>query len=286
MRPTFATWRLVWGAWLLATALGCGSGDAKSEGELLLEEGEALFYRALAGEKELRGPAIDALEEGMRLEPEHGRGSLMYAMALLSALAEDLNFLVLGQVEPAFERAIVLNPDDARIPGWLGTVQVRTATVLGNEAELEQAIAAMIEAADAYPEFNNFSLALAFARLPLSTPYPQMALDRLLSILDCADTHDVCQNTPLVPHNVEGSLMTIGDVYARLGHLDEARAHYEAALATSDSARWAHRATAELYLANIEDRVANMATDEPSEPPPWFSEGPTSCVGCHGRSVQ
>jgi tetratricopeptide (TPR) repeat protein len=272
--------------WVLPTAAGCGSETPKTEGELLLEEGEALYFRALGGETELRGEAIAALEEGMLLEPEHGRGSLMYAMALLSALAEDLDFSVLTQVEPAFERAVELNPDDLRIPGWLGTVQVRTAMALGNQEALDAAIEAMIEAADAYPEFNNFSLALAFARLPRSTPYPQMALDRLEAILDCGDSHDVCRNTERVPHNVEGSLMTFGDVHARLGHLEEARAYYEAALSTPDAARWAHRGTAEGYLEDLPDRVARMSDDDPDDDPPWFSEGETSCVGCHGRSVE
>jgi tetratricopeptide (TPR) repeat protein len=271
---------------LLLASLGCGSETPQTEGELLLEEGEALYFRALDGETELRGEAIAVLEQGMALEPEHGRGSLMYAMALLSALAEDLDITVVTRIEPAFERAIALNPDDARIPGWLGTVRVRMAQTLGNDEALDDAIAFMIDAADAFPEFNNFSLALAFARLPRSTPYPEMALDRLEAILDCGDTYDVCRNTDLVPHNVEGSLMTFGDVHARLGHIEEATAYYEAALHTPDSHRWAYRSTAQQFLDDVEARVAAMSSDTPDEPPQWFSEGATSCVGCHGRSVE
>ena len=132
--------------------------------EAVLEEGEALFFRVLAGEKELRGEAIATLEYGLTLAPDHPRGSLMYAMALLSALAEAEDFRVVGDVEPALLHAIEVNPDDARIPGWLGTVRVAMARVLGDEARLEAAIAYMIEAADRWPDFNNFSLAIEIGR--------------------------------------------------------------------------------------------------------------------------
>lgn len=248
--------------------------------EAVLEEGEALFFRALAGEKELRGEAIATLEYGLTLAPDHPRGSLMYAMALLSALAEDEDFRVVGDVEPALLHAIEVNPDDARIPGWLGTVRVAMARVLGDEARLEAAIAYMIEAADRWPDFNNFSLAIAFAPLPLETPYPAMALERLDAIADCGARTDVCTNDN-VPHNEEGSLMTFGDIHARLGNVEEARRYYTLAVEHPNAASWAYRPQAQTFLDEVDERVARFTNADPMDDPRFFSAGETSCVGCH-----
>lgn len=250
------------------------------DAEALLAEGEALFYRALGGETELRREAIRTLERGLELEPDHPRGNLMYGMALLSALAEDMDFRYAAEVEPALEHAMAVNPDDRRIPGWLGTVRVAMAQVLGDEAALADAIAFMIEAADRWPDFNNFSLAIAFAPLPLDTPYPEMALERMNAIADCGARTDVCTNDN-VPHNEEGSLMTFGDIHARLGHTEEARAYYQMAVDHPNAATWAYRDHAQAFLDAVDERVALFTNDDPSDDPRFFSAGETSCVGCH-----
>ncbi len=254
--------------------------DAGPAGAALIAEGEALFWRALSGEVELRRTAIATLAQGLALEPDHPRGTLIYAMAVLSAIAEDMDFRYAGDLEPAFVRAIEANPDDPRIPGWYGTVRVAMARALGDEAALAEAIDAMIEAADRWPDFNNFSLAIAFIGLPLDTPYPAMALERLEAIADCGERTDVCRNDN-VPHNVEGSLMTFGDVHARLGDVERARSYYTLALEQPTAASWAYREDAQAFLDAVDERAALWANDDPADDPRLFSAGRTSCVGCH-----
>ncbi len=250
------------------------------DAEALLAEGEALFFRALAGETDQRRAAIRTLERGLAVAPDHPRGSLMYAMALLSAIAEDQDFRYAGDVEPALLHAMEVNPDDRRIVGWLGTVRVAMASAFGDPARLDAATAFMIDAADAWPDFNNFSLAIAFLPLPLDTPYPQMAVDRLLAIQDCAERTDVCRNDN-VPHNVEGSLVTFGDAYARIGDVDEARRYYTLAVESPGAATWPYRADAQAVLDGLDDRVARWTNADPADDPTPFSAGATSCVGCH-----
>lgn len=250
-----------------------------SPAQPLLSEAEALFFRALAGETELRGQAIETYEAGLALDPEHARGQLMYGMALLSAVVEDGDVFAALEAEPALVKAMELAPEDLRIPGWLATVRVGTARALGRG--VDEAVAFMIEAADAYPEFNNVSLAIAFGRFPLDTPYPQMAIDRLVAIADCTVDFAVCRNTERVPHNNEGALMLFGDLYARVGDADSARTYYELALASPDSASWAYAGEARAVLADLDGRIARYLDDDPANDPPFMAEGPIACVSCH-----
>lgn len=259
---------------------GVPDAGPEEDAEALIAEGEALLWRALAGETSIRRQAIRTLERGLALSPDHPRGSLMYGMALLSAIAEDFDVTYLDRAEAAMLHAIEVNPDDPRIPGWLGTLRVASANVLGTEQELTEAADYMIAAADEWPDFNNFSLAVAFIPLSHDTPYPQMALDRLLAIEDCGMRTDVCTNDN-IPHNEEGSMMTFGDAYARLGHVEEARTYYGLALASPTASTWAYREQAQEILDGVEDRAARWTNDDPSDDPTPFSAGPTSCVGCH-----
>lgn len=251
-----------------------------TKGQQLIDDGEALMWRTLSGEVELRQATLDTFKEGLALEPDHPRGSLLYGMTLLSAIAEDNNIQAAFQAIGALEHAIIVNPDDRRIPGWLGTVKVPIAQFTGTEAQLVAACDAMIAAADAYPEFNNVSLAIVFAKLPLASGYPQLALDRLDAIQSCADGN-VCQNTRKAPHNEEGALMLYGDVHARLGHKDEALAYYDQALGSPGAATWKYRGRAQEIRDGVDARIARYLDEDADNDPPFFAEGGTSCVGCH-----
>ncbi|MCC6624203.1 MAG: hypothetical protein IT385_23330 [Deltaproteobacteria bacterium] len=250
-------------------------------GRALLDEAEALMWRALGGEVALRADALATFEAGLAALPDDPRGSLLYGMTLLSAIAEDNDIASALKAGPALEHAIAVNPDDRRIPGWLGTIKVGLARFTGDEQTLAEAIDFMLEAADLYPEFNNVSLAIAFAKLPLDTGYPTMAKERLLAIVDCVETLDVCQNNARAPHNNEGSLMLFGDVHARLGETDAARAYYDAALASPDAATWDYADEARAVRDALDARVALYLDADPANDPLFFAEGRTSCVGCH-----
>lgn len=261
------------------TAQPVDTDETPDPAEALIAEGEALFFRALAGETELRAAAIETLADGLAHNPDHARGQLLYGMANLSAVAEDGNMMAVLKAQPALDKALELNPDDKRIPGWIGTVKVGGARVLNTG--LDEAIAYMIEAADAFPEFNNVSLAIAFGRLPLDTPWPQMAIDRLHATADCGGDFDVCRNTEKVPHNNEGALMLFGDVHARVGDLAKARYYYELALASPDAATWRYAGEAQKVLDALEDRVALYLDEDPANDPVFFAEGRFACVACH-----
>ncbi len=261
----------------LALFLSCAEPDPA---EVRLAEGEALLTRALGGEVELRRDAIRLLKEATELDADHPRAHLMYGMALLSALAEETDLRAALRVEAVLTRAIELAPDDLRIPGWLAIYRVRFSQMIGTEEAKQAAIDEMIAAADLYPDFNNFSLAISFIGLPLDTPYPAMAVERMEAILDCGDRVDVCRNTALVPFNIQGSMATLGDMYARVGDREHALAAYDLALERDGGEDWLFRDIVEARKTDIDERIAAYLDDDPIDPM-TFAEGATACVGCH-----
>jgi tetratricopeptide (TPR) repeat protein len=238
-------------------------------------------YETLHGDVAKRADAIALLKTAADAHPDNGRVHLFLGMCSLAALAEDGDVGALADIEPALERAIELMPEDLRIPGWLMSVRVQTANVIGTPEEIDAAAAEMIAAADLYPEFNNVSLAIAFAALPLDTPYPAMAVERLEAIVDCGATDEKCRDNEAAPHNVPGSLMLFGDVHARVGNLAEAKGYYEMALAAESASSWPEQAFAQGLFDDVDARVASFADADPENDPPFFLSGARTCTACH-----
>ncbi len=238
-------------------------------------------YVTLHGDVTGRADALAQLKSATEAHPDNGRAFLFLGMCSLAALAEDGSISALGDIEPSLERAIELMPDDLRIPGWLATVRVQTARMLGTPAEVDAAIEEMIAAADLYPEFNNVSLAIAFAGFPLDTPYPAMAAMRLSAIADCGATDEKCRDNAAAPHNIPGSLMLFGDVYARTGDGATAAGFYQQALDADSAASWPYRTEATAMRDGVDARVAAWTDADDTNDPDFFLFGVRTCTGCH-----
>lgn len=238
-------------------------------------------YETLHGAVGGRSEALAMLASAAEAHPDNGRVHLFLGMCSLAALAEDGDITALADIEPALERAIELMPDDKRIPGWLASVRVQTANVLGSEEDIDAAAQEMIAAADLYPEFNNVSLAIAFAALPVETPYPDMAVERLEAILGCGETDEKCRDNEAAPHNIPGSLMLFGDVYARVGRVTEAKSFYEQAIAAESAPTWPELQVAQEMLAEVDARVASFADADAENDPAFFLSGARTCTACH-----
>ncbi|MFO0613002.1 MAG: hypothetical protein U0414_10460 [Polyangiaceae bacterium] len=241
----------------------------------------AACYATLHGDVSGRADALAKLEAATTNHPDNGRAHLFFGMCSLAALAEDGDLGALADIEPALSRAIELMPEDRRIPGWLATVRVQTARILGDTAKIEQATAEMIAAADLYPEFNNVSLAIAFAGFPLDTPYPAMAVKRLEAIASCGDVDEKCRDNAAAPHNVPGSSMLFGDVYARVGDKARASTFYSAALASPSAATWGLKDAAKASLDGLDQRVAAWTDADATNDPEFFLAGKRTCTACH-----
>jgi hypothetical protein len=283
---------------LVGTSLGCdasetatsGSGGTSStsttggaggEEPSAVTEAIAMCYETLHGDVAKREASLAALKAAAEEHPDNARVHLFFGMCSLAALAEDQNLAALGDIDRELARAAELAPDDRRIPGWLASVRVQVAVQLGDDEGLAVAVDEMIAAADLYPEFNNVSLAIAFSGLPLTTPYPEMARARLEAIEDCGETDEKCRDNEAAPHNIPGSLMLFGDVYARVGDLANARKFYTGALAATSASSWPYRAEAEAILANVDARVMTWSDADDANDPEFFLSSARTCVGCH-----
>lgn len=260
---------------------GAGGGGSSNATPQAVQDAIDLCYVSLHGDVSQRQAGLDALHEATKSYPEEGRAFLFLGMCSLAALAEDNNISVLKDIEPALERAIELLPEDRRIPGWLATVRVQTALVLNDEAGLAEAIDEMVAASDLYPEFNSVSLAIAFSQFPLDTPYPQMAVDRLEAIKDCGESDEKCRDNEAAPHNVPGSVMLFGDVYARVGDTATARAYYEQALVQPSSANWTYAEDAQAIIDGLDARVSAWTDADSTNDPAFFLSGERTCRSCH-----
>lgn len=258
-----------------------GAGGAGPSDPPDVADAIAACYVTLHGDTSGRKDAIAKLEAATVSHPDNGRAHLFLGMCSLAALAEDNDLSALPKIEPALEKAITLSPEDKRIPGWLATVRVQTARILGDEAKTKQAIDEMIAAADLYPEFNNVSLAIAFTGFPLDTPYPAMAVQRLEAIVNCGETDEKCRDNPAAPHNVPGSAMLFGDVYARVGDKTSASSYYTAALSAPSSSNWLLRADAQAALDGLDARAAAWTDADPANDPAFFLSGKRTCTACH-----
>jgi hypothetical protein len=65
-----------------------------------------------------------------------------------------------------FSEAVRLTPDDARIQGFLASVELGEGTIHGDETLKRRRYFNLLKAKDAWPEFNLFTAGYAMSRLP------------------------------------------------------------------------------------------------------------------------
>jgi hypothetical protein len=272
-------------AFVLAAA-GCGDGPPPAPPEEPAEITEAveLCMRTLHGEVGLRAEALGKLRTATVDYPAHPKPFLFLGMCSLAALVEDGDLGAGLRVDAALSRAIELDPANTRALGFLWLTRFQIARAIGNDAGTESAIQGLLDASAA-DDFNNFTLAIAFSQLEVSTGYPQKAVDALLERLDkCRgpEADSACVNSAVAPHRDPGFMMQLADAHVRVGARAEAEQAYAQALAFEDVATWPFARDAAAWAAGIDERVALHADGEPTNDPGFFLSGPKTCTGCHG----
>ena len=95
----------------------------------------------------------------------------------------------------------------------------------------------------------------------------------------------------MVPHNVEGFFLIMGDHLAKSGDLDTARNLYENAVDLDGEQTWPHRALAEQRLVDLAELPAwfSVEADESQQADPErvpIFGGPYGCTVCHQGVVR
>lgn len=205
--------------------------------------------------------------------------------------------------EKYLKEAQRLAPDDARIPGWLGSVQLALGKIDQNEKLVRTGYYTLRDGVRDFPEFNAFTLGYALSRLPATDPKYREAVDymwtslracrqldpdsvdggRFLSAADAADAVRACWNGPKAPHNVEGFFLNMGDMLVKAGDVALARKIYRYAELSPTYAQWQYKDVLEQHSRDADARAARFRDPDPNNDPAMMIDAAYDCMACHQK---
>lgn len=205
--------------------------------------------------------------------------------------------------EKYFAEALALNPDDARILGWLGPVRMGLGTIDQREELVRRGYFDTLEGVDRFPEFNHFSMGYALSNLPASDPRFDEGVEQQWRNLDVCTGKKVdrdgnfdytdfmaqetttgpmraCWNVPMAPHNFEGFFLNMGDMLVKQGRAETAQKIYSFARLSKTYAQWPYRELLERSIADAAERAERFKQSPATPPTVMFNSG-HACTGCH-----
>jgi hypothetical protein len=263
--------------------------------------GEAAFWDTLWADAPRADEALRLLARAVRRDPRDGRSQFLLGMLRLyrsTVACAEFDFANLcdagkaeglAAVEP-LDRAVPLLPEDTRIAGFAAAATYAAGYVRGDEAQRMLGLQRIDAAVAANPLFNSFDLFAVVAPVePGGTDYYR---ERVLGLVDfifeenptCPATiPEICANAGMAPHNFEGSLLLLGDIYAKGGELAKAQQWYALARAVGKASGYRYQAVADERAATAAERVALYQDADPNNDPPLLGGGGGSCVHCHNK---
>jgi hypothetical protein len=250
-----------------------------------------------SGDLEGRGAMIDALSAAASEHPHEQEFALLLGLASLWRVAEPLEiesldpFLSLDTIEVAqreLERAYAMCPTDHRIPAWLGPIKIRMGRMLEDDALVAQGFEVLNRGIEHYPGFVLFSKLLVYADLPASDPDFKNAIDAVRenqvycgSVATGLARDPACNNHPHAAHNIEGSAVFLGDMYAKAQDRPAALAAYQSAKAVPTWSSWDYRELLEERITTLDARMTALASPDTTDDlePAWAST--IQCSLCH-----
>lgn len=265
------------------------------------------FWTALrADNKQVRNQVIVDLANAMELHPDEEIFALLHGMANLWKIAEplpeedgDMAVQAIGAIasRESLEKAWEICPGDYRITAWLGPILYRMGSSMNDEAMIQEGLDVLNLGIEKYPEFVLFSQLLIYADKDPDSPEFQNAFSAIQgNVSACSDeeatssddvvieenTEDsACSNHYRAAHNVEGSSLFVGDVYAKAGDLDTARRVYEQGLAFKDADSWPYSHLLEERLENLENFSQTAHEDQELKGAGWIWASQVQCAVCH-----
>ena len=263
--------------------------------------GEAAFWDTVWADDPRPDEALRLLERAVKRDAKDGRSQFLLGMLRLyrssTACAEfDFAHLCaakaegLAAVDP-LDRAVPLLATDTRIAGFRGAATYAAGYVQGDADRLARGLNLIDEAVAANTLFNAFDLFAVVA--PVEPGMGDYYQTRVLPLVDAIFSGDnlscpvtlpeICSNAGMAPHNFEGTLILLGDIYAKGGRLSNASLWYSIARGSGRTTGYRYQAIAEERVATAADRVARYEDDDPTNDPPLLGGGGGSCKYCHNK---
>jgi tetratricopeptide (TPR) repeat protein len=266
--------------------------------------GEAAFWDTLWGDADRHEDALRFLARAVARDRRDARSHFLIAMQYLNLYGQqtaDLNHpsdrakRLVEESRAAFDRAVPLLWDgaagDSRVPGFAAAATYAKGVGFRDAALTAQGVDELEYATSINTLFNSFDL-LAVAPA-VSNKDPLYA--RVIDLLDvtfpevatyCSTQQEICFNDGMAPHNLEGTFILFGDIYAKGGRTESARGYYGSALSLGEQSGWDPHFVAAVRdrLETLEQRVALYQDDDPRNDPPFVGAGGAgSCAYCHRK---
>jgi tetratricopeptide (TPR) repeat protein len=282
--------------------------------QAITKRAQKFFWKAFRSEDYARiGRVIQLLTAAYLSDPKNPETTLLLAHAYLWRVAERgrghaprtqaLPTLILAQ--RFFEEAYRLSPGDGRIIGWLGSVRLPLARILRDKRLTEQAEVTLHTAVKRYPRFNDFTSAYSFANWPAGSKQYSRALRKMAATLAICPNQSVgekggkgfgdeikmapkvkaaCGNTAQAPYNIEGFLMSYGDMLVKAEKYATAVAIYKKAEVSPGYATWPYKGTLQSRLKRVYGILDNPGKDgAPARNFPMIAGSKYTCAACHAK---
>jgi hypothetical protein len=230
---------------------------------------------------------------------EHNRGGIRsadtHALAVQSLLCT--------------EEAARREPNNRLTPGFVASARYQLGQMEGDQAKMSQACRELQRNTNVYPQFHGFVEGWVLtAMLPPDHPAYEGAVEAYYETLDsCAgirvprayprlgefgffvlakrsEDETVCYNTNIAPHNVEGTLLGLGDALLKQGKKRQAKLVYESITRIPAYKTWPFKDRLQVRLENMDvlhhKFVADSGCVDAQEPAMLF-QSTISCTCCH-----
>ena len=208
------------------------------------------------------------------------RGQLSMAIAIEDEPSDAIAYI--GSVQPDFERASELDPDNKILPTWSDSMSVALAQASGDREALDAALDQAYANVEDCPLGNIPSITGTTIGLPMETGAPQRSI-ALLESWDC-DAMGWCDNnTWKAPYSAPGLNYHLGEAFARVGRTDEAREYMERSKQAPGFQTWPYRHMTEEALADMDGFVGQFTElgEEGSAFDIVYANSEFGCKFCH-----
>jgi hypothetical protein len=204
-----------------------------------------------------------------------------------------------------FAEAPQLVPGDLRYQGFLAGMELSEGAVHQDEKLKRRGYFDLMDAKDAWPEFNLFTAGYVLSSLPYTDDkyhdaleYQWQTLDRCvaervdrktaayaryMSLETLSGSKRVCWNSWIAPHNFEGFFLNMGDMLVKAGDPETARHVYADAKLSKTYASWPYREVLEARITQAADNVDVFR--KPAAPGEtqraMMGQTAFACMACH-----
>jgi hypothetical protein len=198
-----------------------------------------------------------------------------------------------------------LNPHEARFLGFLASVTLVEAAIHKDEKLKRRGYYLMLDAIEAWPEFNLFTAGYTASGNPADSAAYRQALEwewrdidvcvnervdrdnpdfaKYMPLATSEGPKRACWNTWIAPHNFEGFFLNMGDMLVKAGEWRTARIMYANAKLSPTYAQWKFRDVLERRIAEAQANVTVFGAPRPDDTNRMrmMEASPFACMACH-----